>query len=331
MRRGWWRRLRGLSSRHPRFTLVPWSLALLPACGLVALGWFVWLHPPSSRPEPLQDSFDFSAPLILEPDSASDGRAVYPYSVVPGGVKSPEELREAVARDPVVASHYRNFDLRKAHVVRLHSARAVYVSYRLHNDIFWTSKRLRLPAGEKLITDGVHFARTRCGNRISTLPREKVSPLQPPLPTLETPAPSTINYGGVLPSGSVPTSWSAPPSLSIPPVETEQPVPPLAPPAVSGTPFGGLIIPTGGLLIPACVQPSNTRKRGSAPSNDSPCAPVPPCPPSKTPPGSRTPCNPPVSATPEPGTLLLFLTGAAYLAYRRWASQMGAITPPQSK
>lgn len=116
-------------------------------------------------------------------------RVVYPYSIIPGGVESAKELQNAVANDPVVAAHYQGFDHVKARVLRLNHARTVYVSYRRGNDVFWTSKRMRLAKGETVITDGEHTLRTRCGNQISEIPRAPVAPAatEPLSETLETP------------------------------------------------------------------------------------------------------------------------------------------------
>ena len=48
--------------------------------------------------------------------SARTARTVYPYSIVPGGVYNAEEAKKAVARDPVVAEHFRDFALDVMHV-----------------------------------------------------------------------------------------------------------------------------------------------------------------------------------------------------------------------
>lgn len=106
-------------------------------------------------------------------------RRLYPYSVIPGGVRSAQELRNAIANDPLVAALYANFDLSRAHIIRLAHDREVYVSYRLNGRIYWTKKRLLLRAGETLISDGKHEARTRCGNQISETPVQPVSPAEP--------------------------------------------------------------------------------------------------------------------------------------------------------
>ena len=115
---------------------------------------------------------------------ATSQRAVYPYSIIPGGVVSVAELRSAMAHDPVVAAHYAAFDLAKARVFRLQEARSVYVSYRKGDEVFWTSKRIRLTVGETLITDGQHTSRTRCGNQISEAPRMPVSLAGDPEPQI---------------------------------------------------------------------------------------------------------------------------------------------------
>src|SRR5215475_9406103 len=53
--------------------------------------------------------------------SASTGsrRTVFPYSVVPGGVRDAKELGTAAANDPVVAEHYAGFHIARARTLRL--------------------------------------------------------------------------------------------------------------------------------------------------------------------------------------------------------------------
>src|SRR5713101_9625380 len=94
-------------------------------------------------------------------------RLIYPYSVIPGGVRSVQELKLAILADHSIASHYSAFDFSKFRIIRLEAEKTAYVAYRVHNEIFWTKKKLKLRTGEELITDGVHYARLRCGNLIS--------------------------------------------------------------------------------------------------------------------------------------------------------------------
>jgi hypothetical protein len=115
-------------------------------------------------------------------------RPVYPYSVVPGGVQDAKELKWVAEHDPVVAAHYAGFDYERARVVRLTLARTVYVSYRIGNRIYWTRRRLTLPKGEKLISDGRMMARTRCANRVEEAPQqEAAAPVEPPAQKFDEP------------------------------------------------------------------------------------------------------------------------------------------------
>ncbi|MBV9157694.1 MAG: hypothetical protein JO097_15630 [Acidobacteriaceae bacterium] len=106
-------------------------------------------------------------------------RPNYPYSVIAGGAYSPAELKFANEKDPLVRNHYSDFNLRDARLVTLSDDRYQYVSFRLNNRIFWTRKKLRIPKGEVLLTDGYNYARTRCGNRLSSTPKPNTTPLQP--------------------------------------------------------------------------------------------------------------------------------------------------------
>jgi len=106
-------------------------------------------------------------------------RVVYPYSVIPGGVRSREELAASMSRDPVVAAHFADFKVSQARIVKADQARFVHVSYRMQDQVYWTEKKVRIPEGEALITDGDEVARTRCGNRVSAVPVEPISEEEP--------------------------------------------------------------------------------------------------------------------------------------------------------
>ena len=98
-------------------------------------------------------------------------RRVYPYSIVPGGVTDRRELARVVVMDKVVATHYAAFETARATVRTVDKPRAVYVSYRKGDKVYWTAKKLQLARGETLLSDGQNEIRTRCGNRISDVPR----------------------------------------------------------------------------------------------------------------------------------------------------------------
>jgi hypothetical protein len=98
------------------------------------------------------------------------------YSVVPGGVRSADEVARVVSRDPVVAAHYSDIDVASLRRERLPTATVAHVSYRMEDKVYFTSKPVRIEAGEAVLTDGQKTIRERCGNVIS------VEPIGPPSP-----------------------------------------------------------------------------------------------------------------------------------------------------
>lgn len=145
-------------------------------------------------------------------------RLVYPYSIIPGGVTSPEELRQAAAHDPVVGSHYAGFNYRRAHLIIVRQAQKVYLSYRSHDKVYWTVKQASLHPGEKLLTDGNLTARTRCGNQVSVLPQLATSPEEPTLAELDRPDAIASGMEGLPPSPN-PTSLAVDPGLPFGPTQ----------------------------------------------------------------------------------------------------------------
>ena len=111
--------------------------------------------------------------------TAKNERFVYPYSVIPGGVQSREELTSVIGSDPIVAEHYARFAVSQAKIVHATETQFVHVAYRLRNKVYWTAKKVKIPKGETLISDGTDTARTRCGNRVSAVPLEPVSEEEP--------------------------------------------------------------------------------------------------------------------------------------------------------
>jgi hypothetical protein len=108
---------------------------------------------------------------VAEQAETKKTRRVYPYSIVPGGVLDRRELAHAIVVDKVVAAHYAAFEASKATVKTVAAPRGVYVSYRKGDKVYWTAKKLQLAQGETVLSDGQNEIRTRCGNRISDVPR----------------------------------------------------------------------------------------------------------------------------------------------------------------
>jgi hypothetical protein len=218
-----------------RISVLGWAHIVALVCAAIAV--FLSFSGRNGEPRTIPTlSVDASSHLQAASDNSGNPssirsfvrRPVYPYSVIPGGVESAQELKNAVLRDSVVADHYADFDLAKARIVRLNSDRAMYASYRLGDRVFWTTKALILRKGEAVLSDGVHEARARCGNRLSYTPVGPVSPEQPPARVLETPE-APILVAENLPPEAPPFG---------PPF-----TPPVSPAAPPGTPPGGIIIP----------------------------------------------------------------------------------------
>jgi len=211
----------------------------------------------------------------------SGKRRVYPYSVIPGGVEDANQLREMAARDYVVARHFAGFEYRRARLIRARAARAVYLSYRMHNRVFWTHKKVLLPAGDLLLTDGKITARARCGNQVSEAEQSDVSPDEPSEDVLDQPV------AELMPLDRAQLFRSA---LNRPNLPGAQAMPPSAPRLFSGGfsfPYVSFGAPVSGL----CENPKDADKKH--------CHPKP---------------RPPV--IPEPTTMLLLSTGLAGVFWR---------------
>lgn len=118
---------------------------------------------------------------------------VYPWSVVSGGVDSPQSMQQAMDEDPVVQSHYAGLAPENFRPTKLNSPQQGYVSYRIRDRIYWTRRMITLQAGETVLTDGAHLVRGRCGNLISPTPRHPLAPAaaEPPETEMDRPALST--------------------------------------------------------------------------------------------------------------------------------------------
>lgn len=219
--------------------------------------------------------------------SARNRRLVYPYSVVPGGVRSASELKEIAAHDRTVADHYKGFDYQRGRVIQVNRPQMVYLSYRRGNRVYWTRKRVSLHKGENLLTDGRITARTRCGNQVSVLPQAMTAPEEPSEAELD--RPDRVASGiELLPPVSLSSSLlQLDPSIPIGPEGGSVGGPGIHVPLPIGGPVAG---GTGG-----CPTTAKT--------TDSNCQPPPPPP-------------PPPPTVPEPGTLVLLGSGVTALYAR---------------
>ena len=265
-------------------------------------------------PEPSRESVEASRDLFLATQQEAlrsiENRPIYPYSVVPGGVKDAHELKWAAQHDPVVASHYAGFDYDHARIVRLVLARTVYVSYRIGNKIYWTRHRVRLKKGESLITDGKITARTRCGNRVEEVAQQATSQSEPPAAKFEELV--QPNLGTALSQPPVPFQSTL---LTRPPLPGLGPAPPLGlyDPLGGGYPWVPIAPPP---LPGVCGIGKKPGKEGivSVIGHGKKKKTIGPCPSG----GGGT------TEVPEPGTWLLFASGLAFLY---WTTLRRSISP----
>lgn len=127
----------------------------------------------SCRDEAPRVSPEAAAPLRVQ-KPAQPVRPVYAHSVVPGGVYSQAEFQKAVRADNAVRDHYAGINLTRLQARELQKPLLAYVSYRKDNKIYWTSRKVKIAAGEKILEAGGTMLRARCGNRISTTPKAPV-------------------------------------------------------------------------------------------------------------------------------------------------------------
>lgn len=229
--------------------------------------------------------FDNSNSLPPAEKSAAP-QVVFPYSVIPGGARSSRELLEAVRREAVVASHYAEFSVARAHVMRLPRDKSAYVSYRLGSRIYWTKTKVNLRQGETVLSDAQHLARTRCGNRISDVPMTPVSPHEPEQKLMSTPfVPAHVDVDPVFVTNG-PTWPDHPTSPILMAMHDMPPTSNLGP----------------GFALPPFLQVFCCGGKSSASPPSSPTYPLP-----------QPGYPPPAVTTPEPGTFLLLLSSLVLL------------------
>ena len=227
-------------------------------------------------------------------------RPNFPYSIIPGGAYSPAELRYADQEDPVVKEHYADFNMQKVQMVQLTEDRYQYVSYRLRKKVFWTKKKLKIPKGEVLLTDGGSWARARCGNRLSDTPQQQVSNDEPPVVALSLPPmqlPTTMELAEAPPLGEL---SALPPGdiLKFPPVLPPGEAPPAELPPLVPTLPATPVMPIIPVLFPPITAPPTPPPPGTPTPNPPTTIPPPVIPP---------PNSPPISTVPEPEAVYLFL------------------------
>lgn len=303
------------SRRHRRKRLIRRaSLVLLFLTTIALTAWTLGQHPrTSASPQTVAEwspNASENLAILAGPNRAAfkvqkPRHPVYNYSVVPGGVHSVAELREVVFRDRTVAEHYAGFRYDQARVVTLARPHLVYLSYRKNGAIYWTGKPHRLPAGEKVITDGKIVARTKCANRIEVRKQLGISPAEPTMAELEQvdppalPPPAQLQFPAEYHTALL-TSPEPPGGGGIGPSPiTGLAGLPLIPPGAGGG--GGGLGSGGGCETPAQEKHEHDFGQTDDESKETHCPQKPPAP------------------VPEPNTILLMSSGlaAVYYSFRK--------------
>jgi hypothetical protein len=251
-------------------------LAILLA--LLIAGFFILIaySHPTSLPR-------LRALIYPRPDtSALDGTAEFDpkpplrLSVIKGGVKSLDDLREHIQHDPTLAAFLsaHGFEIDTAKFQLLGKDQDVLVSYRPnHGSIIWTKHKVHLTADEIVIVDGNGIMiLAECGNMIEPAPTPSPEPdlvfsqVTPPLfdiPPTFTPTFETTDI--TTPELTLPPGEEIPPSTIVPLVPTTYPptgfypifgvpccgapiVPPIGPPVITPEPatiwlfLGGIVL-----------------------------------------------------------------------------------------
>jgi hypothetical protein len=215
-------------------------------------------------------------------------RTIFPYSVVPGGVQNVGELEASVAKDPLVAEHYRDISLLRLRAMRLNTAVDVYASFRMAKSIYWTRHTIHVPKGELILSDGANMIRARCGNRLTFVPPTHAW-LTPPMQDRARPpsrVPPPIEPPELVFDYGLPSVYHLP---VLPP-----------PPERAAVPLSAMLH----IWPPPATPPIWCCEVGGFPGEWVP-----------TFPSQRGPLRPQIPGTPEPGTLLLFGGGLIGVAW----------------
>lgn len=215
-------------------------------------------------------------PSAVPVAAVTSTRPVYRLSIVSGGAYSRSDVADAMRTDAVVAAHYQDVDVDKVHATRVTGARAVYVSYRVGNQVYWTKNRVKLAPGETVLTDGRTEIRARCGNLLSNDARGPVADHEPPVALLDQPETGSSTMTGERadggPSPHVPffEEWSGASSIAFERNEFIPGADGLDMPMFSGgngagsSPYLGSSTGTGGTSL---VGPLGSSARGSTDHN----------------------------------------------------------------
>lgn len=122
---------------------------------------------------------------IQNPDSVTNGRSLEERKwrgLCPkNSAQTQEELRQTIAADPVLANHYTTFDWSNATTKTTEKETEAFVYHRINNILEPTTKPIKIPKGDRFVTDGRQSIRLQCcNNYVPVVPEPPDFEFDPP-------------------------------------------------------------------------------------------------------------------------------------------------------
>jgi hypothetical protein len=132
---------------------------------LVAIGLLIRALIPEERHVPPAGALKSVARVPQEPaDASSEIDGKYYGLCRKNSIHSVGDFYNTVRNDPVLKAHFSGFNWDTARLGKQESDVWTYVSYRKGDEIYRTSKAVKLPKGDGYVTDGTRIVRTFCCN-----------------------------------------------------------------------------------------------------------------------------------------------------------------------
>ena len=155
----------GESSEAPRRS---WSTIFILLLSLILgisllFNFFQFKQQPSPQIVALEVKKALAEPR--EPLAASSEISGHWYGLCPkNSIHSIEDFKRQVENDPLLKRHFSDFNWEKARIGQHKNEIYTHVTFRKNGVIGVTRKRVKLPAGDRFITDENRWVRLYCGN-----------------------------------------------------------------------------------------------------------------------------------------------------------------------
>ncbi len=131
-------------------------------------------------------------------DAAFEGNGRWYGLCEKNSIKSIDDFRAAVSKDPALRIHYASFNWENARMARLEHTVMAYVYFRKDGQIFRKEKPIKLVAGDEYITDGDTRVRTHCCNSYVLASETEAEELvRPALYHSSVPEPASVLFIGL--------------------------------------------------------------------------------------------------------------------------------------